>query len=102
MFASFVVHFRIFFAEFSCFFEDRSQRAFLEGKCADLCSKVRFWSDFGLLRGPKIDPWGAILAQKGEKTRGPSSGTQGTGGVRDAIQHPKRSWDRLFSILVRF
>ena len=56
-----------FFIDFSCFFQDRSRRAFLEGPSADLCSKVRFWSDFRISGGPKMDPRASIFAQKASK-----------------------------------
>ena len=54
------------FSHFSSLFQNPSRRPFLEAQSADLASKGRFWSHFGILGGPKIDPWSTIFSQKGD------------------------------------
>ena len=54
------------FRNFSCFFQNPSRRAFLEGPGADLCSKVRFWRHFRFSVGPKIHPWTSIWHQNAD------------------------------------
>ena len=56
-----------FFIEFSCFFRNTFQSPFLEGLSADLYSQVRFFTNFRISWGPKIDPWGSIFAKKGSQ-----------------------------------
>ena len=36
-------------------------------KIPNLASKMRFWSDLGFSRGPKIDPWRIIFRQLAPK-----------------------------------
>ena len=85
--------FRSIFIKFSCFFKNRSQRAFLEGKGADLYSKVRFFVDFWIPVGPKIDPWGSIFAKKGFQKSGlfvPEPALRATSNVQRARLHVAR------------
>ena len=53
------------------FFQTSSQRQFVEGQGANLCSKARFWTDLLFFWGPNVDLWSDIFAKKAPKGHDP-------------------------------
>ena len=81
------------FSHLSSFFQNPSRRPFLEAQSADLASKGRFWNHFGILGGPKIDPWGDIFGQKVDfwlDCRRPEASLEPTWARHAAENGPKR------------
>ena len=77
----------------------------MEAQSANLASKGRFWSDFGILGGPKNRPLGGIFGQKvdfGLDCRRPEAPLEPTWGRLGAEKAPKRPKNRFFLIFDGF
>lgn len=59
------------------FFQNPSRMPFLEALSANLCTKVRFWSHFGISGGPKIRrhrPVSGVVDKRGQHQRSAAFG----------------------------